>query len=394
MLKNNRTLFIIGLIAVVNALGYGIIIPILYSYSLKYGLSVFQNGLLFALFSLCQFLSAPLIGRLSDKYGRKPLLTVSIAGTALSFFMMAFAPSALFIFLARALDGATAGNLPVASAVIADSTEPKDRAKGFGVIGASFGFGFFFGPAISAFTYGISPALPFIIAGIISVVATILTWLLLPETNKNIGQVHNKQLFDFKSLFLALKDQNIGLVLAISLVYAITFSMYVTTFQPYAIKVLHFTPSQISLFFTAIGFIGIVTQVFLIGRLSKRFGVRKLLSRSFLALSIVFLALYLFTGFMLFIIFGLLFALTNSFINPLIQTILSQESDAKSQGSVQGLNSSYMSIGQIIGPIAGGFLASILISSPFIVAAVLTIISFLISLKIVRPEPVIHAFGD
>src|SRR5205085_11156373 len=111
MAKQNRNLLIIALIAFVNMLGYGIIIPILYAYSKKFGLSDFQNGLLFAVYSVCQFISTPLIGRLSDKYGRRPLLVVSIIGTALSFFVMAFAPNALFLILARALDGLTAGNI-------------------------------------------------------------------------------------------------------------------------------------------------------------------------------------------------------------------------------------------------------------------------------------------
>src|SRR5262245_35514333 len=122
----NRNLFIIALIMVVNALGYGIIIPILYSYSVKYGLNDFQNGLLFATFSLCQFLSTPVIGRLSDKYGRKPLLVISLLGTAGSFLLMAFAPNFIFLFVARALDGLTAGNIPVASAVISDTTKPEE----------------------------------------------------------------------------------------------------------------------------------------------------------------------------------------------------------------------------------------------------------------------------
>ena len=154
MLKQNRNVLIVGLIAVVNMLGYGIIIPILYAYSKKYGLSDFQNGLLFASFSICQFISTPIIGRLSDKYGRRPMLLFSITGTAFSFFMMAFAPSAIFLFAARMLDGITAGNIPVAFAVISDSTKPEGRAKAFGMIGAAFSFGFIFGPAISAFTVG------------------------------------------------------------------------------------------------------------------------------------------------------------------------------------------------------------------------------------------------
>src|SRR3989344_7004011 len=143
MLKNtNRNVLIVALIALVNMLGYGIIIPILYAYSKKFGLTDFQNGLLFAAFSIGQFIATPIIGRLSDKYGRKPLLLISIMGTAVSFFMMAFAPSAIFLFLARFLDGLTAGNIPVAFAVISDSTKQEERAKAFGLIMAGFNFGF------------------------------------------------------------------------------------------------------------------------------------------------------------------------------------------------------------------------------------------------------------
>src|SRR3989338_9776549 len=110
MLMQNRNLLIIALIAVVNALGYGIIIPVLYTYSLKYGLTDFQNGLLFSVFSICQFLATPIIGRLSDKYGRRPLLLISLLGTCLSFVMMAVAKNLWWLFLARGLDGLTAGN--------------------------------------------------------------------------------------------------------------------------------------------------------------------------------------------------------------------------------------------------------------------------------------------
>src|SRR3989344_1268272 len=189
MLKNtNRNVLIVALIALVNMLGYGIIIPILYAYSKKFGLTDFQNGLLFASFSIGQFIATPIIGRLSDKYGRRPLLLVSIIGTAISFFMMAFAPSAIFLFLARLLDGLTAGNIPVAFAVISDSTKQEERAKAFGLVLGGFYFGFVGGPAISAFSVGINVALPFIIAGIVTLLAVAITWLYLPETNIHMGE--------------------------------------------------------------------------------------------------------------------------------------------------------------------------------------------------------------
>src|SRR5260370_6033435 len=125
--------------------------------------------------------------------------------------MMAFAPSAIFLFLARALDGLTAGNIPVATAVISDTTKPEDRAKGFGLIGAAFGIGFVAGPAISTLTVGINPSLPFIIAAFITAISVIITWIYLPETNKHMGsQVVRGKLFDFPKLARALIDENVG----------------------------------------------------------------------------------------------------------------------------------------------------------------------------------------
>lgn len=277
-MKNNKNLMIIALIAIVNALGYGIIIPIIYSYSRKYGLTDFQNGLLFSLYSICQFIATPIIGRLSDKYGRKPLLVISLAGTAVSFFMAAFAPNAIVLFIARALDGLTAGNLPVASAVISDSTSIKDRAKGFGIIGASFGFGFIIGPAISAFTIHLGSAVPFIIAGIISTISVLLTLFFLPETNQHIGEVKSGKLFDIPKLFKAVTYDGVGVILLISLFYSFVWGMYTFAFQPYSIEKLHLNASNIALIFTLIGVVGLITQVFFVGKLNKTFGEKKIIN--------------------------------------------------------------------------------------------------------------------
>lgn len=383
--KSNRNLLIIALIAIVNALGYGIIIPILYSYSHQYGLSDFQNGLLFAVFSLFQFISTPIIGRMSDKYGRRPLLILSISGTVVSFFLMAFAPSAIFLFIARALDGITAGNIPVATAVISDTTKPEHRAKGFGIIGASFGFGFVFGPAISALTVGVSPSLPFIIAGVISLIAVIITAVYLPETNQHIGEVKKGKLFDFAKLYHALFDPNVGITLIITLIYYLGFFSFIYAFQPYLINVLHFSANQVSLLYTMFGVIGLVTQLALVERLSQQFGIKKTFSYAILAVAIGFLCMILFRSVHMFVAAMIIVGIPNAIVGPLINTILSRETDSKSQGTMLGLNASYMSIGQIFGPIAGGALASLSIIYPFILSAVLIFISFLLSFWTLRP---------
>lgn len=383
----NRTLVIIALIAVVNALGYGIVIPILYSYSKHYGLTDFQNGLLFAVFSLCAFIASPVIGRLSDKYGRKPLLTISIIGTVISLFMQAFAPNALWLFFARALDGLTAGNISVASAVISDTTTSENRAKGFGIIGASFGLGFVFGPAISAATVGVQPSLPFIIAGIITLIAAAMTILYLPETNKHIGQVVHEKLFDFAKLWHALFDPRVGTTLLITFVYYIAFACSVIYgFQPFAKKILFLSDVQISLLFVFFGVLGVITQVALVQRVTKMFGLKKAFSLGLLAIAVAFFLLFFTRSFITFIAASFILGIASAIVQPLISTILSQETDEKLQGTMMGINSSYMSLGQIVGPIIGGVVASLYIPSIYLAGFFFALICFYLSFFILRPH--------
>lgn len=323
---------------------------------------------------------------MSDKYGRRPLLIVSLAGTALSFFMAAFAPNALILFVSRALDGLTAGNIPVAGAVISDTTEPKDRAKGFGIIGASFGFGFVFGPAISAFTLPFGPAVPFIIAGVVSLIATIITALFLPETNKHIGEVKKGKLFDFGKLFHMLFDPAVGITLAISLIYSLTFGLFIYGFQPFAVKIMNLNPNEISLTFTLFGIVGLIAQVVALPRLNKLFGEKKALKIALAMSSIAFFGLYLVTHMPAFIAISILLGFANSFVNPLVQTILSKETDEKSQGTIQGLNASYISIGTILGPIVGGLLATYAIPLPFLLGSITALTCFLLSFKVLPPH--------
>lgn len=385
-MHKNRNLFIIALIAVVDMLGYGIIIPILYAYSKKFGISDFQNGLLFAIFSIFQFISTPLIGRLSDKYGRKPLLLLSIIGTSISFFMTAFAPNAFFLFFARALDGFTAGNIPVALAVISDSTKPEERAKAFGLIGAAFSFGFVFGPAISAFTVGISESLPFIIAGCISLTAALLTALFLPETNKHIGEVVKGKLFDFKRIWHTLFDPNVGVTFLITLIFFLAFACAIVYgFQPFTLNVLHISQSENAILFTLFGIVGLITQTFLVQFFTKRFGIKKAFSLGILLTALSFLIMFFSRTLAIFVAASMILGVFNSIVQTLIPTILSQEADAKSQGSIMGLNASYQSIGMIIGPFLGGAIATISIPLPFLAGSALIMCCFFLSFKVLKP---------
>ncbi len=386
MLKKNRSLLIIALIAVVNMLGYGIIIPILYAYSKKFGLSDFQNGLLFAIYSVFQFISTPIIGRLSDKYGRRPLLLASIIGTAVSFFMTAFAPNAIFLFLARALDGLTAGNIPVAFAVISDSTKPEERAKAFGLVGAAFSFGFVFGPAISAFTVGISEALPFIIAGIITTIAAILTALFLPETNKHMGEVVHGKLFDFKKMWHTLFDPNVGLTFLITFIFFLAFACAIIYgYQPFTMNVLHISQSQNAILFTLFGIVGLISQTFLVQWITKKWGMKHAFTYSILLTAVSFFIMFISRTLAIFVIASVILGVFNSIVQTLIPTILSQEADAKSQGSIMGLNASYQSIGMIIGPLLGGAIATISIPLTFLAGCLMILLCFFLSFNVLKP---------
>jgi MFS family permease len=386
MFKNNRNVLIVCLVAMVNMLGYGIVFPLLYAYSKKFGLSDFQNGLLFAMYSICQFISTPIIGRLSDKYGRRPLLLVSIIGTAVSFFTMAFAPSAIFLFLARALDGLTAGNVPVIFAVVSDTTKPEERAKSFGLIGSAFSFGFIFGPMIAALSVGFGQAVPFLIAGAITIIAVILTALYLPETNKHMGEVQKGKLFDFPKMWRTLFDPNVGITFVISLVFFLAFSCAILYgFQPFTINLLKMTQSQNALLFTMFGVLGLVSQTFLVGRISKRLGMKKAFRVGLVFTAISFLIMYVSRSIPIFVIASVILALFNSIVQTLIPTILSQEADAKSQGTIMGLNASYQSIGMIFGPIVGGLVATIAVPLPFLVGSALVLLCLVFSFQVLRP---------
>ena len=382
-LKNNKRLVVIAAVTLVGALGYGIVIPILYAYSVSYGLSDFDNGILFAIFSIFQFISTPIIGILSDKYGRRPLLILSLLGTAGSFFLMAFAPSAIFLFIARALDGSTAGNIPVAQAVISDSVVGKDRVKAFGIIGACFGIGFIAGPAISALTVGISIKLPFIIAGIISIIAVILAVTLLDETNKHIGVTAPRKLFDFKKLGKEMLNPSTGSMLLISFLWAFAFGMFIFAFQPFSLKMLYLSTRSVSMIFVLFGIVGLLSQLFLVSQMAKKLGTKKAFTLALSTLTVSFILLFFTKNIFSLILASIIMALSNSTVQTLTQTILSEGTAPERQGEIMGINASYMSIGQILGPIAGGTLALLAINYPFLAGGLVIFVAALISRKIV-----------
>jgi len=384
--SKQRSLVVISIVSIVNALGYGIIIPLQYAYVARFGINALWVGILFASYSLAQFISTPIIGRLSDKYGRKPLLLYSVFGTALSFLLFAVANSAPLIFLARILDGITGGNISVAQAVISDTTEPKDRAKWFGVLGAAFGFGFVIGPAIGGVLSKISLAAPFYFASAISLVACFIIYFVQKESlvKELVESKPVAKLFDIAAIVNALFEPYIGLLLIASFIATFAFSIFILGFQAFTNDILKLSPSSISLLFVIFGVVGLIMQGFATGKLVKIFGEVKLLIFGVILTGASFFFMGMATTFHLFIIASIMLAIGNSFLTPLLTTLLSKHTRKEDQGGILGINQAYASLANIVGPVIGGALATKHVSYAFYGAGLTIVLMFFLTMIISR----------
>jgi MFS transporter, DHA1 family, tetracycline resistance protein len=345
-----RPLLIIFLTIFVNLIGFGIIVPLLPFYAETFGASPVVIGLLFAVFSLCQLIAAPALGDLSDRYGRRPVLVFSLAGTVVSFVMLALAHSVVMLFLARIVDGLSGGNVSTARAYVADITEPKDRARAYGLIGAAFGLGFIMGPALSGVLARVSYTAPIWAAAALTLVATAMAWLWLPET------VHRAQAGTGNPLSYLpelLRRPVMRRVLAIDFVYWFSFAIFQTTFSLFAARRFGFDASRTGYLFAGFGVLGAVIQGGLIRPIVRRAGDKA----TFIA-GILFSCLGLVAGALahsvpLFVLALVPLAIGMGFGHPTVSSLISRAGRGDEQGRVQGAASAVESLGRTLGPVWG-----------------------------------------
>lgn len=381
-----RTFWITALIALANALSFTILIPILYLYGKQFGLTDFQTSLLFSIYAVSQFVSTPVIGKISDRVGRKPLLLISLAGTVIANFLAGTTSTAAVLFFARFLDGITGGNVSVTQAVVSDIVEPQNRAKAFGIYSAiTFGLGFILGPALSFLAQKVSLGAGFLTSSGFALVALIIATLFLPETLKTKAKAP-ENIFDLGlgNLVRGLTLPKIGILLIINFLIGTTFTIFTFAFQPYFIHILGQNSQSLTLMFVMFGILAVTMQTKGIPFLTARFGLVKIFLAAILVRSLSFMMMPIVPSFYYFIAVSVVFSLFNSLVQPMVITLISLNTKPENQGTALGLNASYLNVSNAFGPIIAG---SIIDQSdphtyvyPLYLAGVLTFAVFLFAI--------------
>ena len=372
-----RPLLVIFLTIFVNLVGFGIIIPLLPFYAETFGASPLVVGLLFAVFSLCQLIASPILGDLSDRYGRRPILIVSLIGTVISFVMLALAHSITMLFIARIVDGLSGGNISTARAYVADVTEPKDRSRAFGLIGAAFGLGFIFGPAISALLAPISYTAPIWAAAALTLVATAMAWIWLPET---VHRAHAGTGMPFRNVMTMMGRPSLRRVLAMDFSYWFAFAIFQTTFGLFVAARFGFDAPRTAAFFAAFAVLGAIVQGIFIRGIVRRFGDKTTFRLGLVCAAVGLVAATLTHTVGLFAVALVPLALGIGFGHPTMSSLISRAARAEEQGRVQGAASAVESLGRTIGPVWGSAsLQRFGEASPYISAAGFLIMTLVLS---------------
>ena len=351
----------------IDLVGFGIVIPVLpfYAEGTAFNATPRTVGLLFASYSIMQLIFSPVLGGLSDKLGRRPVLLLSIIGTGIGFLVLGFAKTIFMLFVGRILDGITGGNISTAQAYIADITTEENRAKGMGLIGAAFGLGFIFGPAIGGILSGWGIQVPFIFAAVLCFANAVLLYFTLPETVTPDHPAKNSAARGrgLRQVMLSLKHPRLAFVLVIYFLFIVAFSIMTTSFSLYTMFRFGYDAQHTGYLFAYVGLIAVIIQGGLIGRLVKRFGELPLVIVGALCFAISLFAVPFVGpaagGLAALLVGGGVFSMGNSLATPALTSLASKSAGPAQQGIVLGVTQSTASLARAVGP----SLAAILISS-------------------------------
>ncbi|MBK7932958.1 MAG: MFS transporter [Acidobacteria bacterium] len=356
-------LLIIFATVFIDLIGFGMVIPILpyYAHTEPFFATPLDIGFLFASYSLMQFFFSPLLGRLSDKYGRRPILFFSLLGSAVGYLVLGLANTLFLVFLGRIVGGISGGNISTAQAYIADVTSKENRAKGMGLFGAAFGLGFILGPAIAGILskYGVN--VPFFVAAVLSLANAIALYFVLPESLKpgaraGLPERKNRIL----ELFDSLRDKSFRELNIVYFLLITAFSIMTYAFVLYTSFRFEYNAEQNGYLFAFVGVISILVQGVLFGRLVKQFGESVLIVFGCILLVVSLFALPFvgpnYGGVSALLVGLAVLSFGNSLASPGLTSLASKSADEHDQGRTMGIMQSGASMARTVGPVIGGLL--------------------------------------
>jgi MFS transporter, DHA1 family, multidrug resistance protein len=371
-LNKKKALPILFAVMFLVMVGFGIIIPVMPFYAEQLGATPMQLGLLMAVYSLMQLLFSPFWGRVSDRIGRKPVIMIGISGLALSFFLLALSSQLWMLFAARIIGGVlSAANMPTVMAYVADITSDEDRGKGMGIIGAAVGLGFIFGPAIGGIFSQGSLAIPFYLAGFLSLITLLFVLFVLKESTspeQRSSQAKKRGM---------LPRGPISILYFLS--FFVTFSLagLEATFAYFAAETAGLGTVQLGYIFMIMGLAGAIVQGGLVGKMTRKFGEGFVIQLGVIVSAIGFGLILLIDSFVTAAVFLTIFGVGNGLIRPSVSALLTKTSTS-GHGSTTGLLSSFDSLGRILGPPLGGLLFSVAIGLPYISGILISVIAFVL----------------
>lgn len=414
--KANRALPAVFFTIFLDVLGIGILIPVIPlllaapmspEYLLPAGWTFTQGlillGWLTAIYPLMQFFTTPILGQLSDKYGRKKVLAISLVGTGLGYVLFAIGiitKNIPLLFAARALDGMTGGNISVAQAVVSDVTPAKDRTKRFGMIGAIFGIGFVMGPYVGAKLaspstsfFGLfstpswfNAATPFWFAAILSAINVILVLTMLPETNTQLQKVKLKLTQSLHNITKAVTYPGLRVIFPSTFLYFAGFTFFTTFFQVFLINRLGFDQSNIGDYFAYVGIWIAIAQVTVTPFVAKRLKNYQVIRFSLAATGAALLTMLFAKTTPQLLLFTPLFAIFNGLTMANVLSLVSKSAGKEVQGEVLGINASVQALAQAIPAVISGYVATMGVRVPVITGAGIMILSGVIFWILYRPS--------
>lgn len=383
-------LAIVVLIVLLDLLGFSIVMPLLAPFADRYGFEPWKIGLLFAAFPLCQLVAGPILGRLSDRYGRRPVLIVSQAGTAVSFVILALSHHYWVMLLARMLDGASGGNILVARAYVADVTKPEERSRGMGLIGMAFGLGFVLGPLLGGLVLQAPVSdewrlrLPFLIAAGFSTLAWILVLTRLPESfppgsrpRETARTLNWRGIVDIATL------PNVGLLVAIEFLAVLAFACFEGTFALFLRRGFAWEAQSAAFAFAGLGLVSAIVQGGMIRRLVPRFGESRLIAVGLALLAAGFVVLAWMSSRDLLILGLVLLGVGQGLASPSVSGLLSRTAPPSEQGSIFGAVTSAQTLARMISyVVANALLGRVSLAAPYWLAAGLSAVALVLATRL------------